>query len=77
MYLSGTQEGKAIAENRIAEIHTGGRMGVVHRLPLKHPISNFFTTTPRAGSPMSDTLELLGPRSGRSNTMGYVRVKLF
>jgi hypothetical protein len=76
MYVSGSEGGRSVAENRIAEIHANGTLGTMHRLNLKHPISNFFTATPRAGSPKSQLVELFGPRSGRANTLSYVRVKL-
>lgn len=76
MYMSGTEGRQSVAENRIAAINPNGTLGAMHRLPLKHPISNFFTATPRAGSARSELVDLLGPRSGKVNTLSYVRVKL-
>jgi hypothetical protein len=47
------------------------------RVPLKTPFVSYFTTTIRAGSPASSTLEMLGVKSGSQNTISYARVNLF
>ena len=39
-------------------------------------ITSGFTATVRAGSPRSETLELLGQREGAPQTVSYARVKL-
>jgi hypothetical protein len=62
--------------NRIVEILKDQSLGQSQELPLKKAFSNFFTTTPRAGSPASDTLELLGTQVGTGNTMSYARIRL-
>jgi hypothetical protein len=37
---------------------------------------NFFTATVRAGSPRSNTIDVLGTRAGQNNTIGYARIQL-
>ncbi|MCZ7637165.1 MAG: hypothetical protein M5U12_14685 [Verrucomicrobia bacterium] len=46
------------------------------KLPLQHPLDRYFTATPRAGSPLSNTLEMLGTRAGKPLTISYARVRL-
>jgi hypothetical protein len=65
-----------VAENRIMEILPDGSVTAPVRLPLARPFTSFFTTTERAGSPRSRTLELLGPGAGGGNTIRYARVRL-
>ncbi len=77
-YASGSEGGgRNIAENRILEILPDGSPGEPRRLPLAKPFTSYFTTTVRAGSPPSQTLEMLGTRSGLGNTISYARVRLF
>jgi hypothetical protein len=76
-YASGREPGGArVAENRIMEILPDGSVTAPVRLPLARPFTSFFTTTERAGSPRSRTLELLGPGAGGGNTIRYARVRL-
>jgi len=70
-------DGQAVAENRVMEILTDGSVGAPVRLPLSKPFGSYFTTTVRAGSPASSTLEMLGPRAGDGNTIRYARVRLY
>jgi hypothetical protein len=70
-------DGRRVAENRLKEILPDGASGPSVRLPFAKPFRSFFTTTVRAGSPPSDTLELLGQRAGTGNTISYARVRLF
>lgn len=75
-YVTGREPGgRSVAENRVFEILENGS-GPAVRLPLAKPFTSFFTTTPRAGSPRSRTLEMLGPRAGGGNTICYARVRL-
>jgi hypothetical protein len=77
-YASGAEAGgRRVAENRILEILPDGTPGTPVRLPLAKPFTSCFTTTVRAGSPPSGTLEMLGPRAGTGNTISYARVRLF
>ena len=77
-FASGSEGGgRSVAENRILEILPGGSASAPVRLPLAKPFTSYFTTTVRAGSPPSPTLEMLGPRTGAGNTISYARVRLF
>ncbi len=74
---SGTDEGGSrVHENRIVEMMQDGTVGPPTRIPLQKPFNSFFTTTVRAGSPESWTLEMLGPRDGSPTTISYARVSL-
>jgi len=46
-------------------------------VPLKHPMTSYFTATVRGGSAPSTTLDLLGTRAGSSTTMSYARIRLW
>lgn len=74
---SGTDaHGSRVFENRIVEMMHDGTVGPATRIPLQKPFTSFFTTTVRAGSPQSWTLEMLGPRDGTPTTLSYARVSL-
>jgi hypothetical protein len=76
-YVTGKDAaGRNVAENRIFETLPDGSTGPSARLPLSKPFTSFFTATPRAGSPPSSTLHLLGPRAGVPNAIGYARVRM-
>jgi len=68
--------GKGYSENRVMEILSSGKTGPSIRIPLQKPFVSYFTTTVRAGSPPSYTLEMLGQREGSASTISYARVKL-
>jgi hypothetical protein len=68
--------GNRVFENRIVEVLPDGSYGPPVRIPFQKPLTNYFTTTVRAGSPASETLELLGTREGEPNTISYARVRL-
>ena len=70
------REGHRIVEDRIVEILPDGTTGTTVRIPLEKPFIGFFTTTVRAGSPPSWTLEMLGQREGVPNTISYARVNM-
>jgi hypothetical protein len=77
-FVAGVEtDGRRVAENRVTEILPGGRCAEPVRLPLARPFRSFFTTTVRAGSAPSNTLELLGLRANTGNTISYARVRLF
>lgn len=76
-YVGGTtQEGEAVSENRLIEVLPDGQTTGPVKLPLEHPLDRYFTATPRAGSPLSNTLDLLGTRAGKPLTISYARVRL-
>jgi hypothetical protein len=76
-YVHGTDPaGGRLSENRLVEILSGGETGETVKIGFKSPFTSYFTTTVRAGSPPSETLELLGQREGAPQTMSYARVKL-
>jgi len=77
-YVSGKDaSGKSVSENRLIELHHDGTAGEPVKVPLEKPFRSYFTATPRAGSPPSRTLELLGQRVGASGVIGYARVRLW
>ena len=76
-YVQGSDaSGKRVSENRILEIGPQGAVGPAVRVPLKKPFTSFFTATIRAGTPPSNTLELLGTREGSGTTISYARIRL-
>ena len=62
--------------NWIREIAPDGTAGEPVKLPLQHPLREFFTATPRGGGAPSEVLDLLGPRVGSQNAIHYARVRL-
>ena len=76
-YVNGTgADGKPVSENRVMELLPDGQESAHVRVSLEHPMTSFFTATIRAGSPPSDTLELLGTRVGGGSTISYARIRL-
>ncbi|MEN6334905.1 MAG: hypothetical protein ABFE01_11635, partial [Phycisphaerales bacterium] len=76
-YVQGTDaSGRRVSENRLLEILSDGSAGNSVRVPLTKPFTEFYTATPRAGSPPSRTLELLGIRQGSSATISYARIRI-
>ena len=77
-YVSGTDaSGKTVSENRVMEILPDGSTTPPVRVPLASPFSTFFTATPRAGSPPSNTLDVLGSRVSSPRTISYTRIRLW
>jgi hypothetical protein len=73
-YASGQDAaGKGISEDRLVEIGQDGPTGLAVRIPLKKPLSSFFTATPRAGCAPSPILDMFGDLGG---TMHYARVRV-
>jgi hypothetical protein len=65
-----------VSENRMVELNGAHPVGRPVRLPLEHPLSNFFVATPRAGSAPSNTIDLLGRTPGDWQTIRYARLRL-
>ena len=76
-YVNGTgPDGKPVSENRLVELGADGAPGPATVVPLKHPLSEYFTATVRAGSPPSKVIDLLGRRAGAGHTISYARIRL-
>lgn len=76
-YIQGSDTaGKRVSENRLLEILPDGKTSPAVKVDFKKPFTSYFTATVRAGSPSSNTLELLGHREGAPQTISYARVKL-
>jgi hypothetical protein len=75
-FFDAGKDGRRRMENRIVEILPDGATGTPVRIPLEKPFISFFTTTVRAGSPPSWTLEMLGQRERVPDTISYARVNL-
>lgn len=76
-YVQGKNSaGNPVSENRVMEIFKDGNLSKPVTVPLKAPFTSCFTATPRAGSPTSETLEVLGQQAGKSRTMSYARIRL-
>ncbi len=76
-FVSGTNaEGKSVAENRLLELGPDGTVVGQATIPLKHPMTSYFTATPRAGSALSEILDMLGQRLGSNTTICYARVRM-
>ena len=63
--------------NWIREISPDGSVGEPVKMFLQHPLTGFFTATPRGGAAPSAVLDMLGTRAGTRNTIGYARVRLW
>jgi hypothetical protein len=76
-YVHGSDAaGKRVSENRLMELLADGKTSEAVRIGFTTPFTSYFTATVRAGSPPSNTLELLGHREGASQTISYARVRL-
>lgn len=76
-YVSGSDgAGRSLSENRLVEIGDDGSLSEAIPVPLQRPFTDCFTTTVRAGSPPSWTLELFGVRAGGGSTLSYARIQL-
>jgi hypothetical protein len=75
-YASGRdQEGKTVSENRLVLLDREGAPSEPVRVPLEGPFTSFFTATPRAGSPPSDLIDILG-EGGPPRTIRYARLRI-
>ncbi len=68
--------GEVVSENRLLEILPNGTVTAAAKVPLQHPLNSYFTATPRAGSPLSRTLDLLGTRADTPLTICYARIRI-
>jgi hypothetical protein len=76
-YVNGADaKGAAVSENRVMEVRSDGSPSESIRLNLKHPLSQFFTATVRAGSAPSQVIDLLGQPADQPNVIAYARVRL-
>ncbi len=76
-YVHGRDEaGQPVSQNRLLQLLPEGAPSPSLRLPMQHPLTVFFTNTPRAGCQPSTTLDLLGSRAGTSQTISYARLRL-
>lgn len=76
-YVHGSDaSGQRVSENRLLEILPDGTVRPAVRVPLEKPFTSSFTATVRAGTPPSDTLELLGMREGAGATISFARIKV-
>ena len=76
-YLSGRDAGgRRVSEDRLLELKDGRLAGPGAALPLRRPMRDFFTATPRAGSPPSRCLEMLGECAGAGGVISYARIRL-
>ncbi len=69
------EDGSSFAENRVFPIRPGRQEVSFTPLPLKTPLSTYFTAAERGGSRPSNVLDLLGTGSD-SQTLRYARVRL-
>ena len=69
-------QGRGVSENRLLEVRSDGTVSEGLRIPLQKAFSEFYTATPRAGSPPSDILELMGQREGNAEGIAYARIRL-
>lgn len=75
-FVSGADAaGKSVAENRWLELRADGSFTEPVKISLAHPLSDFFTATPRAGSAPSRVLDLLGQRADTPNKICYARIR--
>ena len=83
-YVSGTDAaGNPLAQNRMVEIGPDEPPPLAVTLPLQHPFVQYYTASPRAGSPVSDTIDFLGFRTDglglfddRPTTISYARLRI-
>ncbi len=76
-YVSGKDaDGKRVAENRLVRLRNDGTATPPITVPLRHPMTSFFTATVRAGCRPSKYIDMLGIRQGSRATISYARIRL-
>lgn len=77
-FVGGTDaDGQELAENRLIEILPDGSTGAPVRIPLEHPLIEYFVATPRGGSRPSAFIDVLGYRkSTLMKKICYARIRL-
>ena len=68
--------GEPLSENRVLELLPDGTSTPPVTVAMQHPLTVFFTATPRGGCAPSRTLDLLGTRAGASESISYARITL-
>jgi len=68
--------GESRSENRLMELYRDGRTSMSVPVPLKYPMSVFFTATPRGGSLPSSIIDLAGSGSDGRSRVRYARIKM-
>lgn len=69
-------QGSSPGENQVFEILPGGKPGPQARVPLRRPLTSFYSATPRAGSPPAWRLDLLGLADDEPTVIRYVCLEL-
>jgi hypothetical protein len=69
------EAGKMVTGNFLAAVPSGSDKPVFKRLNMKHPLSNYFTNTPRGGSKPGDVIDLHGVGTDSLN-LRYARIRL-
>ena len=72
---AGIEKGQRVFGNYIGRIGTNDEKPTFKRIELKHPFHNFFTNTPRGGSPPSDVIDLFGIADDSPN-LRYARIRI-
>jgi len=72
---AGIEKGQRVFGNYIGRIGTNDEKPTFERIELKHPFHNFFTNTPRGGSPPSDVIDLFGIADDSPN-LRYARIRI-
>jgi hypothetical protein len=67
------RDGKRVSKNWIVELDNNGNPGRPITVPLKRPITQFFTATVRAGCRPTDIIDVFGQVG---NTMRYAKIRL-
>jgi hypothetical protein len=76
-HISGrNKSGELTRENRIMEVYSNGSAGMSAIIPMKSPMSTFFTATPRGGSLPSKIIDLVGSSDNVSGQVQYAKIKM-
>jgi hypothetical protein len=67
--------GNNVSQNRVLVLKSPRDVSTPTTIPLTAPFTSFFTATPRAGSPLMTSVEMLGTQAGKSNTISYARIR--
>ena len=76
-HISGKNKaGESTGENRIMEVYSNGSASMSATIPMKHPMSVFFTATPRGGSLPSKIIDLVGSSDDVRGQVQYAKIKM-
>jgi len=73
-HATGGGPGKPPVPNCLFEVLPDGSAGQSVQVPMRYPLSAFFTATPRAGSAPSQILDLLGTSTSQPLSIRYARI---